>query len=79
MPHPAPIASDPNAEDTTHKHVDILSRLWHRHMCGAIYCQGQRILEIVETVHKTVVVTATCSMDIIIAGELHRRWNENVR
>jgi hypothetical protein len=73
---PSPIPLDLNAEDTTRKYVDILRRVWYRHKNGAIYCQGRRVLDIVDTEQKTVVVTANSSMDVMIAAELHRKWNE---
>ena len=69
------VTSPADTEDTNPKHrfTDKLGRSWHRHLNGALYCDGTRVLQRLDS--RTVQVTATDSLMIETAGALHREWN----
>jgi hypothetical protein len=73
--HESSLSSPGNTDDPdkSHRFTDELGRHWHRHMNGALYCSGTRVLQILDS--KIVQVTATDWEMIVTAGKLHREWN----
>jgi len=74
--HESPLSSPGNTEDPNpaHRFMDALGRHWHRHMSGSLYCDGTRVLQMLD--EKFVQVTATDWEMIETAGKLHRDWND---